>query len=79
MLPIQVESQAPVPPQANHLTQVRGKDALHIDALTYNSSIVGLAAQQVDRPDLIRSPKRADSHLGGLLKNGMPSQKLEEL
>ena len=33
-------------------------------ALTYTSSIiVGLAAQQAGRPDLIRSPKRVLAHL----------------
>lgn len=34
MMPIPVESQAPIPPPAYHRAQVRGKDALHIDALS---------------------------------------------
>src|SRR6266481_6621892 len=34
-------------------------------ALTYTATIiVALAAQQADRPDLIRSPKRVSSYLG---------------
>jgi len=33
-------------------------------ALTYTASlVVGMAAQQADRPDLIRSPKRVLAHL----------------
>ncbi len=34
MMPIPVESQAPIPPPAYHRAQVRDKGALHIDALT---------------------------------------------
>ena len=34
MMPIPVESQSPIPPPAYHRAQARGKDALHIDALT---------------------------------------------
>jgi len=34
MMPIPVESQAPIPPPAYHRAQSRGKGALHVDALT---------------------------------------------
>jgi hypothetical protein len=34
MMPICVESQAPIPPPAYSRAQARSKDALHIDALT---------------------------------------------
>ena len=49
-------------------------------ALTYTASIiVGLAAQQAGRPDLIRSRhSHARAYVGGLLNDGMRSRKLEE-
>ena len=41
--------------------------------------IVGLAAQQAGRPDLIRSRhSHARAYVGGLLNDGMRSRKLEE-
>ena len=39
MMPTPVESQAPVPPPAYHRAQVRGRDALYIDALTLVRSL----------------------------------------
>ena len=38
-MPISVESQASIPPPAYHCAQARGKDALHIDALTLVRSL----------------------------------------
>ena len=43
MMPIPVESQAPIPPPAYHRAQARSKDALHINALTLIRSLHLLA------------------------------------
>jgi len=48
-------------------------------ALMYTASIVGLAAQQAGRPDLIRSRhSHARLYVGGLLNDEMRSRNLSE-